>query len=146
MKTTDVLILHCPAGAGHRAAARAVADAAVARGLSVEVLDALELTPPWFARAYVGAHLTSTARAPGLYGASYAVFDQRHPLTLLRGTVDRAIAAPLCRYVSAWAPRAIVATHFFPLAVLGRERRRGRLAAPLVGVVTDYAAHAFWAE
>jgi processive 1,2-diacylglycerol beta-glucosyltransferase len=34
-----------------------------------------------------------------------------------------------------------VATHFYPLAVL-----RGRVHVPIVGVVTDYAAHAVWAE
>ena len=52
-----VLVLHVPAGGGHRAAARAVAEAAAARGVEAEVVDALELTPGWFARAYVGAHL-----------------------------------------------------------------------------------------
>jgi processive 1,2-diacylglycerol beta-glucosyltransferase len=40
----------------------------------------------------------------------------------------------------------VVATHHLPLVVLGRERTRGRLEAPLVGVVTDYTSHAHWAE
>ena len=44
------------------------------------------------------------------------------------------------------APRAVIATHHLPLVVLGRARRKGRIAAPLVGVVTDYGAHAVWAE
>ena len=43
-------------------------------------------------------------------------------------------------------PLAVVSTHFFPLEVLGHARRAGTLDVPVVGVVTDYAAHAFWAE
>jgi processive 1,2-diacylglycerol beta-glucosyltransferase len=48
-----------------------------------------------------------------------------------------------------------VATHFYPLAILSSARRPSpsaprlmtrSLAVPLVGVVTDYAAHAVWAE
>jgi processive 1,2-diacylglycerol beta-glucosyltransferase len=43
-------------------------------------------------------------------------------------------------------PRAVIATHHLPLVVLGRARLRGKLDAPLIGVVTDYTAHAVWAE
>jgi processive 1,2-diacylglycerol beta-glucosyltransferase len=50
------------------------------------------------------------------------------------------------KHVVSLAPRAVVATHHLPLVVLGRARRKGRLASPLVGVVTDYATHAVWAE
>lgn len=140
-----LLVLHCPAGGGHRAAARAIAEAAALRGVEAEVVDALELTPPWFARAYVGTHLRSSERAPAVYGLAYAALDQR-PLAEVRGVLDRALGARLLRFVRERAPSAIVATHFFPLAALGHARRHGRLEVPLICVVTDYAAHAFWAE
>jgi processive 1,2-diacylglycerol beta-glucosyltransferase len=141
-----ILILHCPAGGGHRAAARAVAEAAASRGIEAEVADALELAPPWFARAYVGAHLQSTEHAPRVYGYAYAALDQRNALAELRRALDRALGARLLLFVRDRAPAAIVATHFFPLAALGHARRRGRLQVPLTCVITDFAAHAFWAE
>ncbi|MFT3774879.1 MAG: glycosyltransferase [Minicystis sp.] len=150
---TKLLVLHVPAGGGHKAAARAIAEAAAARGVEAEVVDALELTPPWFARAYVGAHLQSTERAPAFYGQGYHALDQRHPLVDgVRGTFDRVAGARLLSYVAERRPAAIVATHFFPLEILGHARlaaaRSPRRAPvpPVVGVVTDYAAHAFWAE
>ena len=143
-----ILVLHCPAGGGHRAAAHAIAEAAVELGVTCEVLDALSLTPPWFARAYVGAHLTSTEHAPWLYGAGFAAMNRRrHGITdELRGAFDRTAGHRLRRRVLQIAPSVVVATHFFPLAALGRARQTGELSAALVGVVTDYAAHAFWAE
>jgi processive 1,2-diacylglycerol beta-glucosyltransferase len=149
-QSAKILVLHVPAGGGHKAAARAIAEAATARGLEAEVVDALELTPPWFARAYVGAHLQSTERAPSFYGQGYHALDQRNALVDgVRGTFDRAVGARLLAYAAGSGADAIIATHFFPLEILGHARRRaGRrgLATPVVGVVTDYAAHAFWAE
>ena len=67
---------------------------------------------------------------------------------LLRPTTrrDHLVLAGLERRVRELAPRVVVATHHLPLVVLGRARRRGRLLAPLVGVITDYTSHACWAE
>jgi processive 1,2-diacylglycerol beta-glucosyltransferase len=145
--SSKILVLFVSAGGGHRAAARAVVEAAEARGLDAEAVDALDLTPPWFARAYVGAHLRSTEHAPAFYGQGYAALDQRHALVDgVRGAFDRAVGVELLRHAARERPLAIVSTHFFPLEILGHARRVGRLGAPLVGVVTDYAAHAFWAE
>jgi processive 1,2-diacylglycerol beta-glucosyltransferase len=146
-RATKLLILPVPAGGGHTAAARAIAEAASARGAEVEVEDALALTPPWFARAYVDAHLRSTEHTPAFYGYGYAALDQRHALVDgVRGAFDRAVGARLTRFANARGADVIVSTHFFPLEVLGHARNVGALHAPLIGVVTDYAAHAFWAE
>lgn len=145
--STKIIVFHVPAGGGHRAAARALAEAAEARRVGCEVVNALDLTSSWFARAYVGAHLRSTEHTPAFYGHGYAALNQRRALVDgVRGAFDRAVGARLLRYVDEQAPDVVVSTHFFPLAVLGHARLRGALAAPLVGVITDYAAHAFWAE
>jgi processive 1,2-diacylglycerol beta-glucosyltransferase len=144
---TKILVLHVPAGGGHKAAAGAIAEVAAGRGIEAEVVDALALTPPWFARAYVGAHLSSTERAPGLYGQGFAALNQRHALVDgVRGAFDRALGARLLRYAARGGHAAIISTHFFPLEILGHARLTGALRTPVVGVVTDYAAHAFWAE
>lgn len=146
-QSTKILVLHVPAGGGHKAAAHAICEAAAARGVAAEMLDALELTPAWFARAYVGTHLQSTERAPAFYGHGYEALNQRNPVVDgVRGMFDRAMGARLLREVARRSPLAVISTHFFPLAVLGHARRASLLDAPLVGVVTDYAAHAFWAE
>jgi processive 1,2-diacylglycerol beta-glucosyltransferase len=82
-----------------------------------------------------------------MYGAGYFAANHRggawEPVRL---GFDCLALAQLERHVLALAPRAVVATHHLPLVVLGRSRERGRLKASLTAVVTDYTAHACWAE
>ena len=156
MPEKQLLIMHCPAGGGHKAAAAAIAERAEARGISATVVDALSLAPPWFARAYVDAHLRSSAYAPLLHGTAYFASNRRGAVDgELRHFFDRWIGKELLRSVIAADPWAVVATHFYPLAILSSARRPSpnapritmpKFRAPLVGVVTDYAAHAVWAE
>lgn len=145
--STDLVVVYSPVGGGHKSAALATAEAARARGLSVAVVDAFAHAPRWAGEAYVGAHLTGQSAAPELYGQMYFAANRRgDPLEPLRLGLDNLVFGGLADHVRSLAPRAIVATHHMPLVVLGRARRKGRLDAPLLGVVTDYTAHACWAE
>jgi processive 1,2-diacylglycerol beta-glucosyltransferase len=141
------LVLHVPAGGGHKAAAHALAEQAAEMNVDVEVMDALAYAPRWFARGYVKTHLTGSNFAPGVYGYGYEKLNHRHPtLDRVRRSVDRAVGRRLVETVRNWQPDAVIATHFHPLSVIGAAKLRKQLRAPLVGVVTDYAAHAWWAE
>jgi processive 1,2-diacylglycerol beta-glucosyltransferase len=143
----DLVVVHCPVGGGHKSAALAVAEAAQSRGLRVEVLDTFEHAPSLFGRAYLTVHLAAQGGLPEVYGAAFFLANRRDgALEPLRRGVDHLAWAGLVKRVIALAPRAIVATHHLPLLVLGRARRIGSLASPLVGVVTDYGTHAVWAE
>lgn len=142
-----IAVIHCPVGGGHKAAALAVAESAEAEGLSVKVLDAFEHAPRVFGQAYLAAHLAAQGAAPELYGTAYFRSNRRDgAFEAMRHGFDHLAWAGLVRDVVALKPRAVVSTHHLPLVVLGRARRKGALNAPLVGVVTDYGAHAVWAE
>jgi processive 1,2-diacylglycerol beta-glucosyltransferase len=143
----DLAVVYTPVGAGHKAAAMATAEAARARGLTVETLDLFELTPRFVARTYLTAHFGGQGVVPALYGSAY--FESNHrggPFEPVRRSLDHVVFSKLVRTMSELRPRAIVATHHLPLVVLGRARRLGRITAPLTGVVTDYTSHAVWAE
>ena len=145
--STDVVVVYSPVGGGHKSAAMATAEAARARGLRVEVVDAFAHGPRWAGEAYVRAHLTGQSAAPELYGQMYFAANRRgDALEPLRLRLDNLVFGALAEHVRALAPRVVVATHHLPLVVLGRSRRKGWLDAPLLGVVTDYTAHACWAE
>jgi len=147
MSRKELLILQCPAGGGHKAAAMAIAEQAEARGIKARVIDALSFAPPWFARLYVDTHLRSSAYVPALYGSAYFASNHRSAVDgELRKRFDHWIGRPLLREVLASDPLAVVTTHFFPMIKLGWARQRGLLAAPLIEVITDYATHAVWAE
>ncbi len=147
MARNELLILHCPAGGGHRAAATAIAERAEARGIGARVVDALSFAPPWFAKLYVDTHLRSSAYIPHLYGSAYFASNHRAAVDgELRRRFDQWIGQPLFDEISASDPLAVITTHFFPMGKLGPARRRSKLKPPLIEVVTDYAAHAVWAE
>lgn len=147
MATTDLVVVHSPVGGGHKAAALAVAEAATARGLRVTIIDAFEHAPKWAGDAYVRAHLTGQNSAPEFYGQMYFAANRRDgAFEPLRLGIDNLLFGALADHVTSLAPRAVVATHHLPLVVLGRARRKGLLDAPVLGVVTDYTAHACWAE
>ena len=143
----DLVVVHSPVGGGHKAAALATAEAARARGLSVEVVDLFALAPRFVGEAYLRAHLTGQGALPDLYGPLYFAANRRGgAFEPVRHAIDHAAFGALETRVRELAPRVVIATHHLPLVVLGEARRRGRLDAPLVGVVTDYTAHACWAE
>jgi len=145
--SVDLVIVYSPVGGGHRAAALATAEAARARGLSALVIDLFEHAPRILGGAYRRAHLTWQSALPDLYGSAFFAANHRGgPLEPVRRGVDHVAFGAVTDRVARLAPRAVIATHHLPLVVLGRARRRGRLEAPLVGVVTDYIAHACWAE
>jgi processive 1,2-diacylglycerol beta-glucosyltransferase len=147
MPRNEILILQCPAGGGHRAAAMAIAERAEARGLRARVIDTLSFAPPWFARFYVDTHLRSSAFVPRLYGSAYFASNHRKAVDgELRRRFDHWIGKPLLGEIISSDPLAVVTTHFFPMLKLAWARKSGLLRAPLVEVVTDYAAHAVWAE
>jgi processive 1,2-diacylglycerol beta-glucosyltransferase len=144
---TDLVVVYSPVGGGHKAAALAVVEAARARGLSVEAVDAFEHAPRLAGDAYLAAHLAGQSATPELYGRMYFASNRRgDALEPLRLRFDALVFADLRDRIAASAPRAVIATHHLPLVVLGRERRKRRLHCPVVGVVTDYIAHACWAE
>jgi processive 1,2-diacylglycerol beta-glucosyltransferase len=144
---TDIVIAFTPVGGGHKAAALALAEAARADGLSVELVDTFEHTPRFIGDAYKTAHIAGQTAVPELYGSAYFAANRRGgSFEPVRRGFDHVVFAGLEQRVHELEPRVVVATHHLPLVVLGRARRRGRLAAPLVGVVTDYTAHACWAE
>jgi processive 1,2-diacylglycerol beta-glucosyltransferase len=142
-----IVVLYCSTGGGHRAAAQVVVEAARARGVAAELVDALAYAPAWFARAYVDAHYRTAAFAPALYGTAYDLSNHRSNAdSSIRRTFDRCLSRRLVAALRRIDPIAIVATHFYPPAVLRPAYQAGALRAPVIGVVTDYAAHALWAE
>ena len=143
----DLLTVFTPVGGGHKSAALALCETARAAGLSAEALDLFALGPRAFGGAYTRWHLSTTARAPNFYGTAYFGSNFRGgALEPIRLRLDSVIFRKLLSEVERLRPRAIVATHHLPLVVLGRARRKGLLDVPVVGVVTDYTAHAVWAE
>jgi processive 1,2-diacylglycerol beta-glucosyltransferase len=144
---TDIVIVYTPVGGGHKAAAMAIAEAARARGQRVLLLDLFESAPAIIGATYQSAHLSGTTLTPNFYGRSYFAANRRNgAFEPLRRGFDHVAFAGIVNRVCEAGAHSVIATHHLPLVVLGRARRLGWLQAPLTGVITDYTAHACWAE
>jgi processive 1,2-diacylglycerol beta-glucosyltransferase len=142
-----LVVVYSPVGGGHRAAAEALVERAQARGHATVMLNAFDFAPKWFGDLYLRAHLTGQSAVPTFYGAAYEEANRRGGvLERARLQFDELTFKRLSKHVLALNPSAVVATHHLPLIALANERRHGRLTAPLTCVVTDYTAHAVWAE
>lgn len=143
-----VLILHASVGAGHKRAADALALAFARKTPGqVRVEDVLDYTNPIFREAYAHSYLRLTDKLPALWGYVYEQTDRDffRFATELRTLVDAIWAWGLRKLLRDFAPNVIICTHFLPVEVLSMRKGRARLMQPLYCVVTDYAAHAFWA-
>jgi processive 1,2-diacylglycerol beta-glucosyltransferase len=63
----------------------------------------------------------------------------------VRLALDRMNLRRLVRVVERESPDAVICTHFLPVEALSPRRGGGRLRVPLYCVITDFAAHPFWA-
>ena len=143
-----VLILHASVGAGHKRAGAALAAAfALRQPGQVELADVLDYANPLFREAYAQSYLQMTDKVPGLWNYVYEQTDRDifRFTAEIRALADAIAARGLHRLLREYGPRLIVCTHFLPVEVLAARKARARLHQPLYCVLTDYAAHAFWA-
>ncbi len=142
-----LLVLYSPLGGGHRSAAHAIAESAAARGHTVAEVNLFDHAPKWAADGYLRTHLGGQSLLPQVFGSMYFATNRvGGGLEPARHAFEREVFGRIKHVITDFRPDAIVSTHHLPLVVLAPERQSGALQVPLVNVVTDYIAHAFWAE
>lgn len=143
-----IAVFYATVGTGHKAAAAALAECCLAEYPGSEVLcrDLLDYVPGWIRWCVTRGYLFMARRAPWIWGSLYAATDHAAKPGLggafwndLHRTVSRVYLRYLFRELDAFAPDAILATHFFGMsAMLDRWEHR----TPIYYVDTDYISHA----
>ena len=143
-----ILILHASVGSGHKRAGEALRVAFQRRQPGqVELVDVLDHANPVFRRAYARSYVQMTDKLPALWSYVYEQTDREifRYTNDIRALADAIGAWGLRRLLRDYQPRVIVCTHFLPAEVLAARKARAQLPQPLYCVLTDYAAHLFWA-
>ena len=146
---SGIAILHATVGTGHKTAALALEKTLQQRGIGpIWCEDALDYGSKFFKKLYVRSYLELSEDVPELWAYFYEKSDQRENEVTrdLRTLLDRFGAHKLDDMVAERRPDAIICTHFLPLNLLARQKRIGRLSAPLYCVVTDYTGHVYWVD
>lgn len=142
-----VLLLSVSAGAGHVRAAEALRVAAEAQGLVAQHLDVMDFVSSAFRALYTDFYLKLVEHHPAVWAMLYRIMDRTPPSTPLarvRRAIERLNTLKLRKAVAAFAPDAIVCTHFLPAELLMRERARGRVTSPVYVQITDFDLHGMW--
>ncbi len=141
-------MVHATAGAGHRKAAEAVFHGLEGRHPGVATLvDALDLTTPFFRHAYTRGYEFMVGKVPAFWGMFFFLTDQAWFLPAFRAirrVYNGLNASRLVAFLKEEKFDRIVTTHFFAAEVCGHLRRTGQIGGKLVVVVTDFDVHKIW--
>jgi UDP-N-acetylglucosamine:LPS N-acetylglucosamine transferase len=131
-------------GAGHDGAARELVRELTEAGYAAEFHDFLDLLGPRAGRALRSLYARQLSIAPRSWGwllaglSRYAGFNRALAGLFAHGAARRT------RAVLGTDLHAVVSTYPLASQALGRLRRRGELAAPVVTFLTDLSVHPLW--
>lgn len=139
--TPAVLIISAAMGAGHDGVAYELERRLHARGAQAKVYDYLELLPGRMGPFYRSFYAGQLKYAPSSYEWLY-------------GKIDRGVLAPAARYLGQMGQRkvrriardydVVISTYPLGCQATGALRKKGKLAIPAVGFLTDVDVHGLW--
>jgi processive 1,2-diacylglycerol beta-glucosyltransferase len=140
-ETPSVLIISASMGAGHDGVAYELERRLHARGADAKVYDYLELLPGRMGPFYRSFYAGQLKYAPSSYEWLY-------------GKIDRGVLAPVARWLGQMGQRqvrkiardydVVVSTYPLGCQATGALRKKGKLAIPAVGFLTDVDVHGLW--
>jgi processive 1,2-diacylglycerol beta-glucosyltransferase len=142
-----VLIFTASIGAGHDLPAEVLAASLRDEGATVAVVDFLAIGGP-VARAIIGGASSLETRAGNIaFDAGYYAGTRFAPMRRAGSRVIERIAGRRVQaFLAANPADVLVSTYPITTELLGRMRRAGLLAAPVVAAITDLAALHYWAH
>lgn len=137
------------AGAGHRRAAEAIAEAArrLIPDVEVHCVDLLDYAPATARRSYPASYRALVSKLLWLWALGYGLLDQPWFVPIyqpLRRAWNRLIARRFVNWVEQLKPDWMIATHFFPGDVLADAGGGQWMRSRGVVVVTDLFPHRLW--
>lgn len=137
----SVLIISAAMGAGHDGVAYELERRLHARGAQAKVYDYLELLPARMGPFYRAFYAQQLKYAPSSYEWLY-------------GKMDHGVCAPIANWLGQLGQRqvrkialdydVVVSTYPLGCQATGALRKKGKLAIPAVGFLTDVDVHGLW--
>ncbi len=142
----NVLIVTASVGAGHDQAARAIGAEIGERypEARVTIADFMGEDNSLMNSVLKDAYLKMLDLSPAVYDRLYRWSQAPGRFPRVGGLVSRALQDSMLRLYVRHRPDLVIFTHPFPCLAAAYLRRRGKIAAPLVAVITDFSAHPLW--
>ena len=137
-------VISASMGAGHDGAARQLVREFTAAGYTTAVHDFLDLLGPRGGRLLRGAYSAQLRVAPGTWGWLLGGLGRSPRVSAAAADLVGRVAARRLRRALGSGLTAVVSTYPLASLALGRLRRRGELAAPVLTYLTDLSVHRLW--
>ena len=144
MSKGPVLFLSARVGEGHRAAADAVRQRLVTRGLRGEVVDSYRYAASLFSKVVSDGYIGMVRTIPQVYGFIYDRAERATAAGGFRVWASEFTARNIRGLMERLKPSAVVCTHAFPCGVMSAYKRLYDPSIPVMGIVTDFVVHPFW--
>lgn len=138
-----VIIISGSFGAGHDAAARAIAARLTDAGYSAEIVDIVKLMSMPLGRSLQAAYLQQVQLAPSVFRYLLRYGNRSEGINKLIIKTMRHTGDALAD-IADHDPAAIVSTHPFASQALGELRAQGDIRVPVVTYLTDMSVHRAW--
>ncbi len=147
--TRRILFLYLTKHSGHYSAAIAVETAMRRLHAHVEsmLLDSFSHANPVLSKVTLKAYLAALKTAPEIWEWMYDNAEFKERTAKIRELLNRGNSRKLQRVLDEFDPDTIVCTQAFACGVMASwKRATGRKTPVLVGVLTDFVAHRYWAD
>lgn len=144
-----VLFLYLTKHSGHYAAAVAVEQALQRLDPHIEtrMLDSFSHANPVLSKVTLKAYLAALKVAPEIWEFMYDNPEFKERTTRIRELLNRGNSRKLAKVLEEFRPDAVVCTQAFACGVLASWKLANQRETPaLVGVLTDFVAHRYWAH
>jgi processive 1,2-diacylglycerol beta-glucosyltransferase len=116
-------------------------------GCQAVCVDALDYTLPYFKKSYEGGYTFLISKAPLVWKYAFALLDipwLQTPIRFARRIYNRINAGKLHKYLIEEKFDTIISTQFLSTEVASALKRKGKINAQIITVVTDYDVHRIW--
>ncbi len=142
-----ILIFYISEHSGHFYAASAIEKGLMEVGgesVEVEKINAFGYTNPVLEKIINKAYLEVIKKKPDIWGKIYDNPDVVNKTRKAREALHTFNMAKIERLLEEQSPAAIFCTQAFPCGMIADYKRARGRKTPLIGVLTDNAAHSYW--
>jgi len=141
-----ILLLYISEVSGHHSATIAIENAIKELSSDVEIanINAFNFTNPLLEKIVNKTYLGVIKKTPGIWGYLYDNPKIVKTTQRIKDAIHRSNHRKLSVLFEKFNPDVIACTQAFPFGMIADYKKTLGIKIPLVGILTDYAPHAYW--
>ncbi len=141
-----ILILSISTGGGHHEVARNLRIGFEKMGDQVKVSNALEVVNPDVDAVVSKSYSILADKMPRLYGKIYYTSSKKPAKQMIAQTLSTISTHKNYKSLKEYNPDLVITTHPFPIPIIARLKKRGKITIPLISIITDFFPNSLYID